>query len=129
MGRTCEITGSRTRVGMNVSHSNRHTKRTFQPNLQEKNFQSALLGRKVSLTLSTRAIRTMDKYNGFDGYMLQVRNVRVAEGFSVAAKRLRSAILKAAAAKGLLAPKAAAKPKAAKHAPKAVAKKAAAKTA
>ena len=108
MGRTCEITGSRTRVGMNVSHSNRHTKRTFQPNLQEKSFMSALLGRKVSLTLSTRAIRTLDKYNGFDGYMLQVRNVRVAEGFSVAAKRLRSAVLKAAAVKGLLPAKAAA---------------------
>lgn len=112
MGRTCEITGSRTRVGMNVSHSNRHTKRTFQPNLQEKSFQSALLGRKVTLTLSTRAIRTFDKYNGFDGYMLQVRNVRVAEGFSQAAKRLRAAVVKAAAAKGLMTP--AAKPAATK---------------
>lgn len=118
MGRTCEITGSRTRVGMNVSHSNRHTKRTFQPNLQEKNFISALLGRKVSLTLSTRAIRTLDKYNGFDGFMLQVKNVRVAEGFSVAAKRLRTAVLKAAAAKGVVAPKAPTKPAAKKAAPK-----------
>jgi large subunit ribosomal protein L28 len=99
---------------MNVSHSNRHTKRTFQPNLQEKSFQSALLGRKVTLTLSTRAIRTFDKYNGFDGYMLQVRNVRVAEGFSQAAKRLRAAVLKAAAAKGVAPVAKAAKPVAAK---------------
>ncbi len=118
MGRTCEITGSRTRVGMNVSHSNRHTKRTFQPNLQDKSFASPLLGRKVTMTLSTRAIRTLDKYNGFDGYMLQVKNVRVNSGFSVQAKRLRSAILKAAAAKGLLAAAPAAKP-AAKKASKA----------
>jgi large subunit ribosomal protein L28 len=101
---------------MNVSHSNRHTKRTFQPNLQEKNYQSTLLGRKVTLTLSTRAIRTLDKYNGFDGYMLQVKNVRVAEGFSMAAKRMRSAVLKAAAAKGVAAPKAPAKEKTAKPA-------------
>lgn len=114
MGRTCEITGSRTRVGMNVSHSNRHTKRTFQPNLQEKSFQSQLLGRKVTLTLSTRAIRTFDKYNGLDGYMLQVRNVRVNSGFSVNAKRLRAAIVKAATAKGVLP---AAKPATAKKAP------------
>ena len=101
MARTCELTGKRTQVGMNVSHSNRHTKRTFLPNLQEKTFESPLLGRRVTLTLSTRAIRTMDKFNGFDGYMLAVRNVRVREGFSLNAKKLHKQVVAAAAAKGL----------------------------
>jgi large subunit ribosomal protein L28 len=125
MARICELTGKRTQVGMNVSHSNRHTKRTFKPNLQEKSFESPLLGRKVTLVLSTRAIRTLDKYNGFDGYMLQVKNVRVREGFSLNAQRLHKKLVAAAAAKGVEAPKAAKKV----AAPKAKAAKPAAKKA
>lgn len=99
MSRVCEITGSKVGVGNNVSHSNRHTKRTFRPNLQTKTYQSDILGRTVTLTLTTRAIRTLDKYNGFDGFMLQVKNVRVREGFSVKAAQLRNLVLKRAAAK------------------------------
>ncbi len=133
MGRTCELTGKRTQVGMNVSHSNRHTKRRFLPNLQTKTFESALLGRRITLTLSTSAIRTLDKYNGFDGYMMQVRNVRVREGFSTFAAGLRKQVVAIATAKGLIATqakaekaapkvKAAAKPAAPKAAKKASAK-------
>ena len=35
MPRVCKVTGKKTMVGMNVSHSERHTKRTFLPNLQK----------------------------------------------------------------------------------------------
>lgn len=99
MSRVCEITGSKVGVGNNVSHSNRHTKRTFRPNLQTKTYISEILGRTVTLTLTARAIRTLDKYNGFDGFMLQVKNVRVREGFSENAAKLRNLILKRSAAK------------------------------
>ncbi len=99
MSRVCEITGSKVGVGNNVSHSNRHTKRTFRPNLQTKTYISEILGRSVTLTLTARAIRTLDKYNGFDGYMLQVKNVRVREGFSENATKLRNLILKRSTAK------------------------------
>lgn len=98
MARICEITGSRTEVGMNVSHSNRHTKRKFRPNLQEKTYASTILGRSITLTLSTRAIRTLDKYNGFDGYMLKVRNVHVRKFFSSNVTKLRNLIVKKSAA-------------------------------
>lgn len=94
MSRVCEITGSKVGVGNNVSHSNRHTKRTFRPNLQTKTYQSAILARSVTLTLTARAIRTLDKYNGFDGYMLQVKNKQVREHFSLQATRMRNLILK-----------------------------------
>lgn len=94
MSRVCEITGSKVGVGNNVSHSNRHTKRTFRPNLQTKTYTSEILGRTVTLTLTARAIRTLDKYNGFDGYMLQVKNKQVRENFSPAATKLRNTILK-----------------------------------
>lgn len=94
MSRVCEITGSKVGVGNNVSHSNRHTKRTFRPNLQTKTYQSEILARSVTLTLTARAIRTLDKYNGFDGYMLQVKNKQVRENFSPNAAKLRNTILK-----------------------------------
>lgn len=99
MARVCELTGSKTGVGNKVSHSNRHTKRTFKPNLQTKTYASALLGRNVTLSLTARAIRTIDKYNGLDGFMLQVRNVRVREGFSDFAAKLRKQIVKKGATK------------------------------
>lgn len=99
MSRVCEITGSKVGVGNNVSHSNRRTKRTFRPNLQTKTYQSEILGRSVTLTLTARAIRTLDKYNGFDGYMSQVKNVRVREGFSAKATKLRNDVLKRLMAK------------------------------
>ena len=98
MSRVCEITGSKVGSGNNVSHSNRHTKRTFRPNLQTKTYQSEILARSVTLTLTARAIRTLDKYNGFDGYMSQVKNIRVREGFSAEATRLRNQIVKKLAA-------------------------------
>ena len=127
MSRTCDITGKRTSSGSNVSHSNAHTKRTFKPNLQEKTFQSEILGRKVKLRVSTRAIRTLDKYNGLDGYMLQVKNRRVIEDFTDRARSLHKEIIKAAGPKAAEAK--AAKPAKAKAAKPATAKKAPAKKA
>ena len=94
MSRECIVTGKKPLVGCNVSHSNRHTKRTFKPNLQPKTYFSALLKRNITLRLSTRAIRTLDKYNGLDGFMLQVKNKQVREKFSLQATRLRKAIVK-----------------------------------
>ena len=98
MARVCELTGSKVGVGNNVSHSNRRTKRTFRPNLQTKTYESAVLGRSVTLRLSARAIRTIDKYNGLDGYLLQVKNVRVRNDFSPNAAKLRGQVVKKSAA-------------------------------
>ena len=95
MSRVCEITGKRPMSGHNVSHSMRHTKRRFLPNLQEKSMFSETLNRMVSLRLSTNAMRTIDKFGGFDAFMLNVKN-RNTETFSTAAKRLRKLIIKKA---------------------------------
>lgn len=93
MSRVCEITGKSPMSGNNVSHSMRHTKRRFLPNLQEKSMFSEKLDRMISLRLSTNAMRTVDKFGGFDAFMLNVKN-RNTETFSVAAKRLRKLIIK-----------------------------------
>ena len=45
--------------GNNVSFSQRHTKKVWKPNLQTKTF--VLDGKKVTMKLSTQAIRTLKK--------------------------------------------------------------------
>lgn len=106
MSRVCELTGKRTGVGMKVSHSNRHTKRTFRPNLQEKTYKSDVLARNVTLRLSTRAIRTIDKHNGLDGYLSIVKPRHVRTGFSANAAKLWATVLKKTTKVAAKAPKA-----------------------
>ena len=56
-----EITGRRKMVGNNVSHSNVKTKRWRKVNLQKKRVWVPELGRFLSVQLTTRDIRTIDK--------------------------------------------------------------------
>jgi len=59
MASKCEMTGKGKQFGHNVSFSLRRTKRVFKPNLQKKTFD--LNGKKVTMTISTQAIRTLRK--------------------------------------------------------------------
>ncbi|HPF31208.1 MAG TPA: 50S ribosomal protein L28 [Candidatus Saccharibacteria bacterium] len=59
MASRCELTGKGKQFGHNVSFSLRRTKRVFKPNLQKKTFE--VNGKKISMTLSTQAIRTLKK--------------------------------------------------------------------
>lgn len=62
MARVCEITGKRPRVGNNVSHANNKTKRRFYPNLQKKRFFLPEENRWITIKVSTKAIKTINKY-------------------------------------------------------------------
>lgn len=59
MAAQCELTGKGKQFGNNVSFSQRHTKRVWKPNLQKKTFM--VDGQKVTMILSTQAIRTLKK--------------------------------------------------------------------
>ena len=61
MSRVCQISGKKAMVGNNVSHSNRKTKRKFNPNLQTKKFFIPESGEWITLKVSTSALRTIDK--------------------------------------------------------------------
>ena len=61
MARVCQVSGKRRMVGNNVSHSQRKTKRVQRPNLIKKRIFIPEEGRTVTLRLSTRALRTMNK--------------------------------------------------------------------
>ncbi|MDR1196662.1 MAG: 50S ribosomal protein L28 [Candidatus Nomurabacteria bacterium] len=59
MASKCDLTGKSKQFGNNVSYSKRRTKRVFKPNLQKKTFK--MNGKKVTMNLSTDAIRTLKK--------------------------------------------------------------------
>ena len=62
MSRICKITGKRPKTGNNVSKANNKTKRKQYPNMQKKRFFIPELGKSVTLKLSVKAIKTIDKY-------------------------------------------------------------------
>ena len=61
MSRVCQVTGKAPLVGHNVSHSNRHTKRRFEVNLMNKRFWLEDEKRWITLRVSARGMRTIDK--------------------------------------------------------------------
>ncbi|WP_424531988.1 50S ribosomal protein L28 [Sphaerisporangium viridialbum] len=61
MSAHCRLTGVEPVFGNNVSHSHRRTRRRWNPNIQHRRYWVPSEGRFVRLTLSTRAIKTIDK--------------------------------------------------------------------
>ncbi len=61
MAKVCDITGKRPRVGNNVSHANNKTKRKFYPNLHKKSFYVPEEDAWITLKVSTKALRTINK--------------------------------------------------------------------
>jgi len=61
MARVCQVSGKRSVVANNVSHSHRKTKRVQRPNLIKKRIYLPEEGRTVTLKLSARALRTISK--------------------------------------------------------------------
>jgi large subunit ribosomal protein L28 len=64
MSRVCELTGVGPTTGNKVSHSNIKTRTRWLPNLKTKKYFIPELGQTVSLKLSAKAIRTVDKQGG-----------------------------------------------------------------
>ncbi|HEY0675531.1 MAG TPA: 50S ribosomal protein L28 [Immundisolibacter sp.] len=73
MSRVCEVTGRGPMSGNNVSHANNRTRRRFLPNLQSHRFWVAAENRYVTLRLSCRAMRTIDK-KGIEAVLADMRS-------------------------------------------------------
>jgi large subunit ribosomal protein L28 len=71
MSRRCELTGKGVLVGNKVSHSNRKSKRTFRPNLQNFSLYSEILNQSIKLRLATNTIRSVDVNGGLDSFLLK----------------------------------------------------------
>jgi len=61
MGRKCQLSGKGPQTGNNVSHSERKTRRKYNPNVSKKTIVDPLTGTKLRIKISTRAQRTLLK--------------------------------------------------------------------
>ena len=77
MSKVCQITGKRPRVGNNVSNSNQKTKRKFYPNLHTKRFFVPSEDKWITLKVSTKAIKTINK-NGIEAVLKKARSKGMA---------------------------------------------------
>jgi large subunit ribosomal protein L28 len=77
--------------GHNVSHSEIKTHRRFLPNLQATSFLSEILGTSISMRVSSRGIKTVERHGGLDAYLLDTGNSKL----SPEARKLKARILKA----------------------------------
>ncbi len=72
MSKVCQVTGQRPLSGNNVSHANNKTHRRFLPNLHYRRLWVEGEKRWVSLRLSNRGLRTLDK-NGIEAVLASMR--------------------------------------------------------
>ncbi|MEW9810014.1 MAG: 50S ribosomal protein L28 [Candidatus Symbiodolus clandestinus] len=72
MAKICQITGKRPLVGNHRSHAMNATKRRFLPNLQTHRFWVESEKRFVSLRLSCKGMRTIDK-KGIETVLAELR--------------------------------------------------------
>ena len=61
MSRVCQVTGKGPKTGNTVSHANNRKCRRFLPNLHTQRFWLETERRFVSLRVSTRGLRTIEK--------------------------------------------------------------------
>jgi large subunit ribosomal protein L28 len=93
MARRCELSGKAVLTGNNVSHAKRRTKRRFLPNLCNVTLQSDALKKRVRLTISAHALRSVEHRGGLDAYLVKAGD----DELSLRARRLKRDIVKAQA--------------------------------
>ncbi len=72
MSRVCQVTGKRPMSGNNVSHAHNKTRRRFLPNLHTHRFWVESENRWVSLRVSSKGMRIIDK-NGIESVLADIR--------------------------------------------------------
>ena len=72
MSKVCQVTGKRPVTGNNVSHSQRKTRRRFLPNLHSHRFWVESEKRFVTLRVSSKGMRIIDK-KGIEEVLSDIR--------------------------------------------------------
>ena len=72
MSRVCQVTGTRPAVGNNRSHAMNATRRRFLPNLHTHRFWVESENRFVTLRLTAKGMRIIDK-KGIDAVLAEIR--------------------------------------------------------
>ncbi len=61
MSKRCDLTGVGPQTGSNVSHSNRHTRRRWEPNIKKKRIFLTEENRWITVRATAAAIKTLSK--------------------------------------------------------------------
>lgn len=72
MSMHCQVTGAKPSFGKSVSHSHKRTSRRWDPNIQKKRFFLPSENRYVTLTLSAKGIKTVDRV-GIETIVVRLR--------------------------------------------------------
>ncbi len=72
MSAYCQVTGRKPSFGKSVSHSHRRTNRRWNVNVQRRKFFVPSLGRTVTLTVSTKGLKVIDR-DGIEAVVAQIR--------------------------------------------------------
>ena len=76
MSKRCAITGKTIQFGNNVSHSQRKTRRRFNPNIQAVSLLSDTLSKRFKLNVTVSTLRSIEHNGGLDGYLLKTSNLK-----------------------------------------------------
>ncbi len=90
MSRKCDLLSVGVMSGNKISHSNRKTRRRFLPNLKTVSFKSEILGVDLTLKVAASTVRTINKFGGIDGFLVNYRHNKLSD----AAKKLRTKLNK-----------------------------------
>ncbi|GAA2052430.1 50S ribosomal protein L28 [Williamsia deligens] len=72
MSARCQVTGREPGFGKQVSHSHVRTSRRWDPNLQHKRYFVPSEGRTVTLRVSAKGIKTIDR-DGIEAVVARIR--------------------------------------------------------
>lgn len=69
----CQVTGRRPGFGKQVSHSHKRTSRRWNPNVSKRRYYLPGEGRYVTLTVSAKGIKTIDR-RGIESVVAELRS-------------------------------------------------------
>ena len=72
MSAICQVTGRKPGFGKSVSHSHRLTNRRWNPNVQRRRFYLPSEGRTITLTVSTKGLKVIDR-DGIEAVVAKIR--------------------------------------------------------
>jgi large subunit ribosomal protein L28 len=84
MSKRCDLTGAGPQTGSNVSHSNRHTRRRWEPNIKKKRIYVPEQDRWVTVRATAAALKTLSKKGAASVEKMRARVVRRNPSLKVA---------------------------------------------
>ena len=72
MSSHCQVTGKKPQFGKQLSHSHRRSSRRWNPNVQKKRYYIESERRWITLNVSTKGIKTIDK-RGIESVVADMR--------------------------------------------------------